>query len=103
MPSSFRGNAAGIAALARTPAMRAAMLDRAERVANAARAIAPVDTGAYLASIEASTVERDGKICGRVTADPESPEGYHYAAILEFGGEHMDAQRVLGRALDTLR
>ncbi len=95
--ATFRGNAAGIAALTRTPAMRAAMLARAEQVAHAARAIAPVDTGEYKASIEALTVERDGKQCGRVRATAD------HSAFLEFGTRHMDAQRILGRALDTLR
>lgn len=97
MAATFRANQAGIAALARTPAMRDAMQTLADRVANQARAIAPVVTGEYKASIEASTVQRDGKICGRVTA------GAPHSQFLEFGTEHMDAQRILGRSLDVLR
>ncbi len=103
MPARFNANQAGIAAIARTPAMRDAMLARAEQVADAARAIAPVDTGAYLASIQAAVVERDGKKVGRASVDPVSPEGEHYAPYVEWGTEHMDAQRVMGRALDVLK
>ncbi len=79
------------------------MLAKAEQVANRARAIAPVLTGQYKESIEASVIERDGKATGRVTADPISPDGYRYASAVEFGTSKMDGQRVLGRALDVLR
>lgn len=97
MAATFRANQAGIASLARTPAMRDAMKALADRVANQARSIAPVDTGEYKASIDASTVERDGKAVGRVTAHAD------HSAFLEFGTRYMDAQRVLGRSLDILR
>ncbi len=102
--SRFRGNAAGIRALANTEAMGNAMLQLAERVAERAREISPVDTGRYKASHEVSVVERDGKRCGRVSngaADPET--GFVYAIALEHGTEHMEAQRILGRSLDVLR
>lgn len=99
----FKANPAGIRALESTEAMGRAMLHHAERVADRAREIAPVDTGAYKASIKAEVVDRDGKKVGRVSADPVSPDGEHYASYIEFGTSKMDAQRVLGRSLDVLR
>lgn len=103
MAARFRGNAAGIAAINRTPEMGKAMGELAERVANRAREIAPVDTGAYKASIKSEVIERDGKKVGRASVDPVSPEGEHYASYVEFGTRYMDAQRVMGRALDVLK
>ncbi len=102
--ATFRANDAGIRAMAATSEMGDAMRQLAERVAARARAIAPVDTGLYQASFEVSVVERDGKRVGRVSNAVQDPDsGAHYAPFLEFGTEHMDAQRVLGRSLDVLR
>lgn len=101
--STFRANPAGIAAICRTPAMRAAMLDRAEKVADRARQIAPVDTGRYRDSIEASTEEVGGKVVGVVSSAARNDDGEIYSSFVEFGTSEMDGQRVLGRALDALR
>lgn len=62
----------------------------AERVASAARAIAPVVSGDYLASIHVEVI--DGK--ATVVA------GTDHAIYLEFGTEFMEAEHIMSRAAE---
>jgi len=61
-------NHAGIASLLKSPEVAAELHRRAERAANAARASAPVDTGAYLASIEVVDEVHKDRVVSRVYA-----------------------------------
>lgn len=89
----FVASRAGISELGRSPAMVAEMKRRAEVVAVRARAIAPVRTGRYKASIKATAGVRAGRAQGRVTASAP------WSSFLEFGTSRMRRQRILGRAL----
>lgn len=64
----------------------------AERIAAAARALAPVDTGDYRASITATTQPGDGRVVGIVEATSD------HALVVEYGGRGTTAHHVLGRA-----
>lgn len=81
-------NHGGMSALLRSAGVRADMMARAERVAAAARSTAPVQTGAYQASIRVESATTDRAV-GRVVADVP------YALVVEFG------TRNLGAALDA--
>lgn len=63
-------NSAGVAALLKDEGVRDYLLELAERVADAARATAPVETGAYMNSIHAYTDTTDRAV-GRVGSDVE--------------------------------
>lgn len=92
---------AGLGRLLRSPGMQAEMRRRAELVAARARALAPVETGEYRASIRVESGIRpaDGpraaRAVGRVIA------GVPHALLVEFGTEKRPGSRVLGRALDA--
>lgn len=84
--------------------MLAAMQARAEAGAQYARSIAPVETGAYRDSIDASAYIRHG--------DPGDPDGLRAVGRVEAGTDHAKdveygrdgkGHRVLGRALDAMR
>ncbi|WP_424570788.1 hypothetical protein [Streptomyces sp. CH-036] len=84
---------AAIEALSRDPAVRKAVIDRAEQGRDFARSIAPVDTGRYRDSIH---VMEDANGADLV-ADVD------YADDLEYGTRHMPGQHIFGRTLDSLR
>jgi hypothetical protein len=66
-------NHAGIKALLKSPEVAAELHRRAERVASAARASAPVATGAYLAGIEVVDEVHKDRAVSRVYANaPDS-------------------------------
>lgn len=84
--------------LERTPAMRRMLEVKAERVAERARADAPVDTGDYRDGIKASAgFDARGNAVGRVNAFDFKSNWIEYGTI------YMQAHAVLRRALDTLR
>ncbi|MFD8472045.1 HK97 gp10 family phage protein [Streptomyces globisporus] len=84
---------AAIDALSRDPAVRKAVVDRAEQGQDFARSIAPVDTGRYRDSLHV-VEDSDG---AEIVADVD------YADDLEYGTRHMPGQHILGRTLDSLR
>jgi HK97 gp10 family phage protein len=105
--SDFNPSYEGLGQLLRSEEMKAEMLRRAEKVAAAARAIAPVDDGEYKASITASVgIQREAteRAAGRVEV------GVDYAIFVEYGtlqgsatSKGSPAQHVLGRALDAAK
>lgn len=92
MPSTFVPNPLLVKELEASVDMEKAMLETAEPIAEKARSIAPVDTGAYQASIRAVSGEEDGKVQARVISDVD------YAAFLEFGTTTNPAFATLRRA-----
>ena len=84
-------NHRGMAALLRSRGVEDDMEDRAERVVDFARRVAPVVTGTYKDSLEASTEQHPTRVVGRATANVP------YATQVEA------AHRVLGRAIDAAR
>lgn len=89
----FRENPAGIAAMARSPAMQAAMHRRTTRGRNFALLISPYRTGRYSRSFRIITGIHRGKAWSRlINIAP-------YAIYLEYGTRYMKRQRILGRAL----
>jgi hypothetical protein len=83
------------------PEMEALMRDRIEKCANAARAIAPEESGRYRESFEVeSGVEETltgRRAYGRVTNTAP------YAAAVEWGNRRSPAQHVLLRAVDHMQ
>jgi len=107
MTAKFRGDYDGIGRMLRSEEMQLAMADRAERIAEAARADAPVDEtgphpGRYRDSFEVTHFVRvlsggDRRACGRVTNT--APE----AVFVEFGSKNNDAHHTLLHAIDAAR
>lgn len=64
----FVPNPAGFRELLHSPELAAYLLARAERVAAAARATAPVESGAYRDSITAETVDHPSRVVAQVHA-----------------------------------
>jgi hypothetical protein len=62
-------NKGGIKAILKSPEVAAELHRRAERAASAARASAPVDTGAYKASIEVVDEVHKDRVVSKVVAD----------------------------------
>lgn len=91
MAGNVRLNHAGMAALLHSPGVRADLSARAERVAEAARSAAPVDTGAYKASIRVLIEDHPTRVAAHVSA------GVRYAHLVE------SRLGVLARALDAAR
>ena len=110
--NQFTPNPAGLGEVMRGPDMQAGMRAAAEKVADAARAVAPVgraagDTtpGRYKAGFEVSSGVREGR-SGRAYGRVENRTPY--AAAVEWGngrtsGKTIDAHYVLTRAIDVLR
>lgn len=65
-------NRAGVGAMLKSPEMAAEMLRRAEAVAAAARASAPVDSGEYQAGIHAESVTTDRAVGRAIASAPHS-------------------------------
>jgi hypothetical protein len=90
MAATFRLDHGGMRALLRSPGVRADLQRRAESVASAARAAAPVQSGAYRNSIHVQSDTTDRAVARVVATVP-------YAVEVEFD------TRTLGRALDGAR
>jgi hypothetical protein len=96
------------------PWMVAEMLKRAEAGAAYARSIAPVRTGAYRDSIQASAGIRPLIGAGGWTngaanlggysrrAEGQVSAGTDHAAVIEFGDGDAERHRVLGRSMDAM-
>jgi hypothetical protein len=103
--SEFKLNSSGIGKLLTSPEMQAEMRRRAERVAIAARASAPVfeagpHPGRYKSSFTVSSGVREGRsrrAYGRVEND--APEAF----FVEYGTRNNARHRTLGRALDAAK
>jgi hypothetical protein len=67
------------------------LLERAERVADRAKSLAPVKTGTYRNSIRATSEDHPGRVAAHVSSN------VRYAALLEA------RLRVLGRAIDAAK
>ena len=91
MPVRVRLNSAGMRALLKDPGVRADLVARGERVAAAARASAPVESGAYRASI------------GVTVDDHPSRVAVHVGASVPYGMEVEADHGTLSRALDAAR
>jgi hypothetical protein len=105
--SSFKANYRGIGEMLSSPQMQAAMHSKAEKIATAAEAMAPVGPvndphrGDYKAGFEVSSGVRSTpsrRAYGRVE------NNVPHAASVEFGNaKGSPAQHVLGRALDAAK
>ena len=115
----YVANPAGIAAMAASPGMLAAMDKLGQVVAAEAERTAAVDTGAYAhgtpgrpgvtgGGFKVDADIRDGVATARISNDVKAapstnfPEGYAYGVAQEFGNEHVTARHTLGNALDAL-
>lgn len=103
--SEFRPSYSGIGELLTADFMQAEMLRRAEKVKEAAEAIAP-DAPPYGAGYKYEFEVEGGvkeskkgtrRAVGRVTNKSE------HAIWVEFGGRHTPKHRTLGKALDAAR
>lgn len=84
-------DSAGMRDLLTSPGVRADLQTRAERAAAAARAAAPVDTGAYRASIRVETEVHGDRVVSRIVADVDYAMGVEaktgtLARSLDFAG-----------------
>jgi hypothetical protein len=108
--STFQPDHQGLGELLKSPAMQAHMRERAEKIADAARAIAPVGPGTELEHYKDSFEVSSGvlyrftgaRAYGRVENSSE------HAAAIEFSNfrtrkKTIDAQHVLGRSIDAAR
>lgn len=107
--SGFTPSHAGLGELLCSPAMQAEMRRRADKIADTARATAPVGPGAelehYRDSFEVSAGVREEpsrRAYARVSNSSE------HAAAVEYGNyrtraKTIDAQHVLGRTIDAAR
>jgi hypothetical protein len=97
----FNPDFRGLGELLRSQEMQTAMRATASKIAEAARATAPVDSGEYRDSFEVSSGVRESpsrRAYGRVIN--ETP----YAASVEFGNSQgSPAQHVLGRSIDAAK
>jgi hypothetical protein len=107
--STFDASFSGIGELLRSAEMQAAMHGKAERIAEAARATAPVgpatDGTHYRDAFEVSSGVREGS-SRRAYGQVENTSDH--AAAVEFGNfrtraQTIEAHHVLGRALDAAK
>lgn len=124
MAVEYREDPAGIRAMLASPMVVEALRRVAEKGKERAEAIAPVRTGAYAFGAENAQGARPGvtgggfqvdagvrdgrayaRLSNHVRAAPSAgwPEGYMYAEAIEFGNSRVRRQRVLGRAIDSMR
>ncbi len=96
MVSSFQYNNKVIAGLAVHPDIEEQLKDKAERVASAARSIAPVLTGAYRTGIRAESGRVGPYVIARVNAND------YKSHWIEAGTSDTPTFAVLRRALDTI-
>jgi hypothetical protein len=106
MTANFEGDYRGIGEMLCSEEMQAEMHRRADKIAVAAEADAPVGPasdphrGRYKASFTVGSGVQEGKTrraYGRVTND--APE----AIYVEYGNKNTDAHHTLGRALDAAK
>ncbi len=81
-----------IAQAMRSPAVKKALTAHAEKIAERARQIAPVQSGAYRDSIHVEDADQADRPSVRVVADNFK------ALFIEFGTQDTPRFRVLGRA-----
>lgn len=91
MAVRVRLNHAGMRALLHDPGVRAELVKRGERVLAAAQASAPVETGAYKASLHL------------VVDDHPSRVAVHVGASVDYGMDVEADHGTLSRALDSAR
>lgn len=103
MPAKFKMSKKGVGRLLRSRMIQADMLHRAERIEDAAVAIAPVYAGTwkttpgeYKASFTVTTTNRGGRRKDRATATVTNTA--YYARWVEYGTEKVPAHHVLLRA-----
>lgn len=102
MAARFKMSRAGVGRLLRSPMIQADVLHRAERIEEAAIALAPVGgsgdphPGRYKASFKVTTRKRGGRRRNRATATVTN--GAYYARWVEYGTERVPAHHVLLRA-----
>ncbi|MGW0780316.1 HK97 gp10 family phage protein [Streptomyces sp. NPDC002913] len=107
MPAKFKMSKKGVGQLLRSRMIQADMLARAERIEDAAIAIAPVYAGEwsatppghYKASFKVTTTARGGRRKDRATATVTNTA--YYARWVEYGTEKVTAHHVLLRAAAT--
>jgi hypothetical protein len=93
---TFKPDRRAIRKLARAREMEAVAADRAEMVADAARALAPVRRGTYQAGITTRTVKTRDGFMGQVVAT-------HFTSRwIELGTINQRAQAPLRRALEAV-
>ncbi|MCP3017302.1 HK97 gp10 family phage protein [Nocardiopsis dassonvillei] len=95
---SFRPNNKGIGQILASKQMEAAMVQAARGLQTRAEALAQEHrrTGEYLASFSISSTTRGGVKGDRAEAVLRNTSPH--ATLVEWGGQHMDAQRIMGRA-----
>ncbi|MEU8829331.1 HK97 gp10 family phage protein [Streptomyces sp900116325] len=103
MPATFKMSNKGVGQLLKSQMIQADMLYRAEEIAKAAQALAPVGSpardphpGHYKGSFEVSTTTRGGRRRDRATATVTNTA--YYARWVEYGTEKVAAHHVLLRA-----
>lgn len=96
--ASFRMNPTFLPRLAASPEVGAMLLDGARAVAERAKDVAPVASGAYRDSIHAELVVENGIVKARVVAD--DPTGA--AGLIEFGTVDTPAFAPLRRGLEAV-
>lgn len=94
----FRPNHKGIGQILASRQMEAAMLDRARGLQRRAEALAAEHrrTGEYLSSFSISSTTKGGVKGDR--AEAVLRNSAPHATLVEWGGEHMEPQRIMGRA-----
>lgn len=98
-------NHVGVRRMLAQPFLILEMDRRMQRVRLAAIIIAPVDTGLFVSRFlrtdaVTSGVDSRGVASARLSNDARNPDsGFCYPIVLEFGSQHVRAQRILRRAL----
>ena len=97
---TFKANRSGIRQIARSPEVLRLLEKRADRVRDAAVALAPVESGTYKRSFKTYSflTQYGGFQRGMATVVNEAP----YAAAVEFGNARRRGEHVLARALAGL-
>ncbi|MFC9941262.1 HK97 gp10 family phage protein [Nocardiopsis alba] len=94
----FRPDIKGIGRILSSPQMEAAMVRNARGLQSRAEALATEHrrTGQYLSSFSISSTTQGGVKGDRAEATLRNSAPH--ATLVEWGGEHMEAQRIMGRA-----
>lgn len=95
---SFRPNNKGIGQILASQQMEAAMLDRTYQLKDRAVALAEEHrrTGHYISSFSVSSTRRGGVKGDRAAGELRNDDPV--STLVEWGGQHMQAQRIMGRA-----
>ncbi|MEU0493491.1 HK97 gp10 family phage protein [Nocardiopsis sp. NPDC006139] len=94
----FNPDIDGIGRILASPQMQAAMAERARALQARAEALAAEHrrSGQYMNAFSISSTARGGVKHDRAEATLRN--NAPHATLVEWGGEHMDAQRIMGRA-----